>query len=223
METDRSQKWRKQAGIGGDCGQLEVICYQEGAATTQVQLLLSCQITHQNVQKSPAPVADGSRHLTNPSYLGGWDLKGRGLRPAQWDRLRDPVSTIPRAKWTGDVAQTVDCPLCTIFCSYFSMKATQLKVSVTFPIFKRRQWAQNFQLKSQPWYCQHAGEEGQRPGLLRSRVLFNGGPSSGKLSLSLTRCSSANGRCTGSPYVPLCSSSSVPVLTRTWRLCKRAV
>jgi hypothetical protein len=34
------------------------------------------------------------------------------LRPAQANSLQDPISKITREKWTGGVAQAVECLLC---------------------------------------------------------------------------------------------------------------
>jgi hypothetical protein len=48
----------------------------------------------------------------NPSYLGGWDQKDGGLRPAWANRSQDPISKITRAKCTGGVAQVVELLLC---------------------------------------------------------------------------------------------------------------
>jgi hypothetical protein len=46
--------------------------------------------------------------------LGGWDLEDHSSRPARATSLRDttPPSKITRAKWTGGVAQVVQCLLC---------------------------------------------------------------------------------------------------------------
>jgi hypothetical protein len=51
-------------------------------------------------------------HTCNPSYLGGWDWEYHGSRPAQANSLWDTISNITRAKWTGGVAQGVECLLC---------------------------------------------------------------------------------------------------------------
>jgi hypothetical protein len=40
--------------------------------------------------------------------LEGWGQEDLGLRPAQENRLRDPISKITRAKWTGGVFQVVE-------------------------------------------------------------------------------------------------------------------
>jgi hypothetical protein len=37
----------------------------------------------------------------HPSYLGGSDQEDRGLRPAQGNSSGNPVSKMPKAKWTG--------------------------------------------------------------------------------------------------------------------------
>jgi hypothetical protein len=47
----------------------------------------------------------------NPSYLGGLRLRGSWFQLAWADSLQDPISKITRAKWTGGVAQVVDCLL----------------------------------------------------------------------------------------------------------------
>jgi hypothetical protein len=51
-------------------------------------------------------------HACNPSYLGGRDREGHGLRPAHANIFQDPISKITRAKWTGGVAQLVEYLLC---------------------------------------------------------------------------------------------------------------
>jgi hypothetical protein len=51
-------------------------------------------------------------HTRNPNYLGGWDHEGHSSRPAWTNNSQDPVSKITRAKWTGGVAQVLECPLC---------------------------------------------------------------------------------------------------------------
>jgi hypothetical protein len=50
--------------------------------------------------------------VCNPSYLGGCDGDDQGSRVAQANSLRDPISKITRAKWTGSVEQTVERLLC---------------------------------------------------------------------------------------------------------------
>jgi hypothetical protein len=49
-------------------------------------------------------------HACNPSYLGDWDQEDQGLRPAWENSLRDAISKITRAKWTGGVAQALQSP-----------------------------------------------------------------------------------------------------------------
>jgi hypothetical protein len=51
-------------------------------------------------------------HACDPSYLGGWDWEDHSLRPAWENSSRDSISKISRAKWTGGVAQMVECLLC---------------------------------------------------------------------------------------------------------------
>jgi hypothetical protein len=51
-------------------------------------------------------------HTCNPSCLEGWDQEDHGLKPASANSLQDPISKITRAKWTGGVAQVVQCLLC---------------------------------------------------------------------------------------------------------------
>jgi hypothetical protein len=53
--------------------------------------------------RSWAPVA----HTCHPSYLEGWDQEDHDSTPTWANGLRDPISKITRAKWTGDVAQAV--------------------------------------------------------------------------------------------------------------------
>jgi hypothetical protein len=48
----------------------------------------------------------------NLSYLGGRDREDHSLKPAQANSLRDPISKITRAKWTGGAAQVVEHLLC---------------------------------------------------------------------------------------------------------------
>jgi hypothetical protein len=51
----------------------------------------------------------------NPTYLGSYNQKDRGLRPAHADSSRDSpisISKIAAAKWTGDAAQAVEHLLC---------------------------------------------------------------------------------------------------------------
>jgi hypothetical protein len=47
-----------------------------------------------------------------PVILVTWDVDGHGLRPAWENSVRDPISKITRAKWTGGVAQVVEYLLC---------------------------------------------------------------------------------------------------------------
>jgi hypothetical protein len=54
---------------------------------------------------SQAPVA----HICNPSYLGGRDQEGHGLKPAQANSSRDPISEIPIRERAGGVAQGLRC------------------------------------------------------------------------------------------------------------------
>jgi hypothetical protein len=69
--------------------------------------LKKCHTTINNCVASQAPVT----HTYNPSYLGSWDLN-RGSRPAWANGSRDHISKMTRAKWTGGVAQAVECLLC---------------------------------------------------------------------------------------------------------------
>jgi hypothetical protein len=45
----------------------------------------------------------------NPDYLGGWDQEDHSSRSAQANSWWAPISKITRAKWTGYVAQVVEC------------------------------------------------------------------------------------------------------------------
>jgi hypothetical protein len=51
-------------------------------------------------------------HAYNPSYLGIWYQKDGGWRSVQANSSKDPISKITLAKWTGGVAQAVECQLC---------------------------------------------------------------------------------------------------------------
>jgi hypothetical protein len=42
-------------------------------------------------------------HAWNP----GWDWEDYSLRPAQENSLRDPITKLTKAKWTGGIAQVV--------------------------------------------------------------------------------------------------------------------
>jgi hypothetical protein len=44
----------------------------------------------------------------NPSYSGGRDQENHGPKPAQANRLRDPISKIPITKRAGGVVQGED-------------------------------------------------------------------------------------------------------------------
>jgi hypothetical protein len=44
-------------------------------------------------------------HACNPSYSGGRDQEDHGLKPAQANSLRDPISKNPSQKMAGGVAQ----------------------------------------------------------------------------------------------------------------------
>jgi hypothetical protein len=46
-------------------------------------------------------------HSYNPSYSGGRDQEDCGLKLAQANSLRDPISKIPNTKRAGGVAQGV--------------------------------------------------------------------------------------------------------------------
>jgi hypothetical protein len=44
-------------------------------------------------------------HTYNPSYSGGRDQEGQGLKPAQTNSWQDPISKIPITKMAGGAAQ----------------------------------------------------------------------------------------------------------------------
>jgi hypothetical protein len=46
-----------------------------------------------------------SGSLCNPSYSGGGDQEDCGLKPAQANNPRDPISKIPNTKRAGGVGQ----------------------------------------------------------------------------------------------------------------------
>jgi hypothetical protein len=54
-----------------------------------------------------------------PSYLGC------GLRPAQASNLQHAISKINRKKWTGGVAQAVECMLCQVQSPEFKPQSHQ--------------------------------------------------------------------------------------------------
>jgi hypothetical protein len=60
--------------------------------------LLGCQ----------APVTDACK----PSYLRGWIQEDWDWSPPRQISLWDPISKIATVKWTGGVAQVVECLLC---------------------------------------------------------------------------------------------------------------
>jgi hypothetical protein len=60
------------------------------------------------LSESQVPVA----HTYNSSYSRDRDWEVHSLRPAWGTSLRDPISKITRAKWTGSVAQAVEHLLC---------------------------------------------------------------------------------------------------------------
>jgi hypothetical protein len=51
-------------------------------------------------------------HTCTPSYLGGCDQENYGLKTAQADSSRDPISKITTEKWTGGVDQVAKHLLC---------------------------------------------------------------------------------------------------------------
>jgi hypothetical protein len=51
-------------------------------------------------------------HTCSPSYLRGWDWEDHGSRTAWANSLADHIAKITRVKWTGGVAQAVECLLC---------------------------------------------------------------------------------------------------------------
>jgi hypothetical protein len=51
-------------------------------------------------------------HTCNPSYLRGWGQEDHGWRPAQANNSWDYISKkLTRTKWTGGIAQAVECLL----------------------------------------------------------------------------------------------------------------
>jgi hypothetical protein len=48
-------------------------------------------------------------HACNPSYVGGWDQEDHGSGPVWANSLWDPIFKITRAKWTGGLAQVLEC------------------------------------------------------------------------------------------------------------------
>jgi hypothetical protein len=74
-------------------------------------------------------------HTYSPSYLGGWDWRDCSLRPASANSLWGSISKIPRAKWTGGVAQEVQCLLC-------KHKVPSSNPSPTKNFFKNANWFQ---------------------------------------------------------------------------------
>jgi hypothetical protein len=72
---------------------------------TQIAMAL-CSLKNKKIGR--ASVA----HPCNLSYLGGWAWEDWGWKPALATSVRDPVSKITRAKWTGGVAQAIQHLLC---------------------------------------------------------------------------------------------------------------
>jgi hypothetical protein len=56
------------------------------------------------------------------AYSGGWNQEDQDSRPAWANSSGDSISKITRAKWTGLVAQVVECLLCKcyVLSSYLS-------------------------------------------------------------------------------------------------------
>jgi hypothetical protein len=50
-------------------------------------------------------------HTCNPNYLGSWDLEDYGFRPAWQIVCETPISKLTRIKWTGGMAQALQCLL----------------------------------------------------------------------------------------------------------------
>jgi hypothetical protein len=51
---------------------------------------------------------ESGAHACSHNYLGSWDQESQCSKPAQGTSLRDSISKITRAKWTGGMIRVVE-------------------------------------------------------------------------------------------------------------------